>query len=151
MLIKDVLKLITEYNASNTNTTLAAQGGKKASGKNFDNIVTGKAKPYKGNEYETKYAKLFPALAELVKKVKTQALKGDIMVTGPALVELQNLLKAYKPKPTPEGDYSLPFGDNVRMKQRSDAIFIGYNDPNALHSDTPGPTDIPAPTEDITK
>lgn len=73
------------------------------------------------------------------------------MVTGSALAELQNLLKAYKPKQTPEGDYSLPFGDNVRMKQRSNAIFIGYNDPNALHSDIVAPSDTPAPAEDITK
>lgn len=151
MLIKDVLNLILEYNASKTNTTLAAAGGKKASGKNFDNIITGKAKPYKANEYETKYAKLFPALAEIVKKLKSQALRGDIMVTGSALAELQNLLKAYRPKQTPEGDYSLPFGDNVRMKQRSNAIFIGYNDPNALHSDIVAPSDTPAPAEDITK
>ena len=151
MLIKDVLKLITEYNANNTNTTLVAQGGKKASGKSFDNIVTGKAKPYKGNEYETKYAKLFPALAELVKKVKTQALKGDIMVTGPALQELNQLLKAYKPKPTPEGDFSLPFGDNVRMKYKSNTVFVGYHDPNKPTGNVPAPTADPAPAADITK
>ena len=34
MLIKDVLALLTEYNASKTNTTLAGQGGEKATGKN---------------------------------------------------------------------------------------------------------------------
>lgn len=151
MLIKDVLTLITEYNNSKTNATLAGQGGNKSSGKNYDNIITGKVKPYKSNEYETKYAKVFPALAEIVKKLKSQALRGDIMVTGPALTELQNLLKAYKPKETPEGDYSLPFGDNIRMKQRSNAIFIGYNDPNALHSETPSSSDEPAPAGDITK
>ena len=151
MLIKDVLQLITEYNSSKTNTTLAGQGGNKASGKNYDNIITGKAKPYAQNEYETKYAKIFPALAEMVKKLKSQALKGDIMVTGPALVELQNLLKGYKPKETPEGDYSLPFGDNIRMKYRSNAIFLGYNDPKALHSETPTNPDEAPPAEDVTK
>lgn len=131
MLVGHVLQLLKEYNTSNTNATLAAQGGKKASGKNYDNIITGKAKPYKGNEYETKYARVFPALADLVKKLKSNALKGDIMVTGPALTELQSLLQAYQPKQTPEGDYSLPFGDNVRMKYKSNNIFIGYHDPKA--------------------
>jgi hypothetical protein len=131
MLVGHVLQLLKEYNTSNTNATLAAQGGKKASGKNYDNIITGKAKPYKGNEYETKYARVYPALADLVKKLKSNALKGDIMVTGPALTELQSLLQAYQPKQTPEGDYSLPFGDNVRMKYKSNNIFIGYHDPKA--------------------
>ena len=135
MLIKDVILLLNEYNSSKTNTTLSYQGGKKANGKNFDNIIVGKTKPYKGNEYETKYAKLFPALATLVKKLKSQAIKGDIIITGPALVELQTLLKTYQPRPTPEGDYSLPFGDNIRMKQRSNAIFIGFNNSNKTIQD----------------
>ena len=137
MLIKDVRQLLTEYNNSKTNATLAGQGGTKASGKNYDNIIAGKAQPYKQNEYETKYAKVFPALAELVRKLKSNALKGDIMVTGPAMSELQSLLQSYQPRATKEGDYSLPFGDNVRMKQRGDAIYIGYNDPKALKSDPP--------------
>lgn len=151
MLIKDVLALLTEYNTSKTNTTLAGQGGEKAAGKNYDNIIAGKAKPYKGNEYETKYARVFPALAEIVKKVKTQSLKGDIMVTGPALQELNQLLKAYKPKPTPEGDFSLPFGDNVRMKYKSNTVFVGYHDPDKLTGNAPAPTAEPAPAADITK
>lgn len=129
MLIKNVLQILKEYNTSKTNATLAAQGGDKASGKNFDNMLTGKSKPYKQNEYETKYAKVFPALGQLVKKLKSNALKGDIIVNGPALTELNELLKAYQPRQTPEGDYSLPFGDNVRMKQRGNAIFIGYHEP----------------------
>lgn len=150
MLIRDVLLLLKEYNTSKTNATLAAPGGEKATGKNYDNIITGKAKPYKQTEYETKYAKVFPALAEMVKKLKSQSLKGDIMVNGPALTELQNLLKSYKPRQTEEGDYTLPFGDNVRMKQRSNAIFLGYNDPNALHSKAATAEEV-APAEEITK
>ena len=150
MLIKDVLSLLTEYNSSNTNTTLAGQGGKKASGKNYDNILVGKTQAYKPNEYEVKYAKLFPALAEMVRKLKTQAIKGDMILNGPALVEMQKLLQTYKPKQTPEGDFSLPFGDNIRMKQRGQAIFIGYNEPEALKS-TPQDIAKPVPETDITK
>lgn len=150
MLIKDVLSLLTEYNNSNTNTTLAGQGGKKAQGKNYDNIIIGKTQAYKPNEYEVKYAKLFPALAEIVRKLKTQAIKGDMILNGPALIEMQKLLQTYKPKQTPEGDFSLPFGDNIRMKQRGQAIFIGYNKPNTPKSAT---QDIakPALDSDITK
>ena len=150
MLIKDVLTLLTEYNSSKTNTTLAGQGGDKAAGKNYDNILVGKTQAYKPNEYEVKYAKLFPALAEMVRKLKTQAIKGDMVLNGPALMEMQKLLQTYKPKQTPEGDFSLPFGDNVRMKQRGEAIFIGYNNPEKA---TPASTDIakPLPASDITK
>lgn len=151
MLIKDVLILIKEYNTSQTNTTLAASGGKKAAGKNYDNIITGKAKAYKQNEYETKYAKVFPSLADLVKKLKSQALKGDILVNGPALSELQSLLKSYKPKETLQGEYSLPFGDNIRMKYRGNAIFLGYNDPTALRSDNPSMLTDVAPASAVTK
>ena len=42
MLVGHVLQLLKEYNTSKTNATLAAQGGEKASGKNYDNIVTQK-------------------------------------------------------------------------------------------------------------
>jgi hypothetical protein len=134
MKILSVLKLLKEYNTSGTNATLAAQGGEKATGKNLDNMITGKSTPYKATEYETKYAKVFPALSNIVKKLKSQSLGGDIIVNGKALAELQELLKAYKPKETPEGDYSLPFGDNVRMKKRGEVVYIGFSNPKALHS-----------------
>lgn len=129
MLIKDILMLLTEYNSSKTFTTLAGKGGEKATGKNYDNIITGKAQPYKQNEYETKYGKLYPALNELVKKLKSNAIKGDIIITGPALANLQELLKTFNPKQTKEGDFALPFGDNIRVKSRGSALFLHYNDP----------------------
>lgn len=128
MLIKKVLSLLNEYNSSMTNSTLAYQGGNKASGKNFDNIINGKTTPYKTTKYETKYAKLFPAIANLVKKLKSNAIQGDIIVNGPALSEMQNLLKTYQPRTTPEGDYSLPFGDNIRLKQRGNVYYIGHKE-----------------------
>lgn len=125
MKILSVLKLINEYNTSGTNATLAAPGGKKATGKNYDNIITGKSKPYKTTEYETKYAKIFPHLAALVKEIKSSAIKGDKIATPEVIAELEKLQLAYKPKQTPEGDYSLPFGDNIRMKDRNGIIYIG--------------------------
>lgn len=129
MLIKDVIMLLKEYNSSKTNTTLSGKGGEKASGKNYDNIITGKANSYKATEYETKYAKVFPHLGEIIKKLKSESLKGGIIVIGPALAELQTLLKGYRPKQTAEGDYTLPFGDNIRMRQQGNAISIYFNKP----------------------
>lgn len=151
MRIKEILCLLNEYNSSKTNTTLAGLGGEKASGKNYDNIITGKAKPYKATKYETKYAKVFPRLAEIVRKLKTQAVKSDIIVIGSAAAELQNLLKGYRPKQTPQGDYSLPFGDNIRLKQRAGAFFIGYNNPDALPSRPADLTNDAAPAFNIVK
>lgn len=147
MLISTVYKLLKEYNSSGTLTTLAAPGGKKATGKNYDNIVTGAAQPYKATEYETKYAKVFPTLAGIVKKLKTGAFKGDIALNGQALAELQELLKGYKPKQKENGDFSLPFGDNIRMKQKGNVTFIGYNDPDALKGDAAAVAGLPSPTE----
>jgi hypothetical protein len=149
MLIKDVLALLTEYNTSKTNTTLAGQGGEKATGKNYDNIITGKAQAYKHKDYETKYGKQFPALAEMVKKLKSQAIKGEMLVNGPALLELQNLLSIRNPKKAKDGTIILPFGDNIRMRNQGNAVFIGYTPP-----DKPAPAvDIVAapPAIDITK
>ena len=125
MKILSVLKLINEYNTSGTNATLAAQGGKKATGKNYDNIIVGKSQAYKTKKYETKYAKLFPRLAALVNKIKESAIKGDRVATPEIIAELEKLQQTYKPKETPEGDYSLPFGDNIRMKERNGVIYIG--------------------------
>lgn len=151
MRIFDVLMLLKEYNASNTNTTLAAPGGKKASGKNYDNILTGKSQPYKNDEYVTKYAKIYPALAEIVKKIKNQEIDNDIMVTGKALAEIGQLFQTYKPKETANGEFSLPFGDNVRIKQRGNVIFIGKNKTNNSTLNSPAITSLPVQDLAITK
>lgn len=151
MRIFDVLMLLKEYNASNTNTTLTAPGGKKASGKNYDNILTGKSQPYKNDEYVTKYAKIYPALAEIVKKIKNQEIDNDIMVTGKALAEIGQLFQTYKPKETANGEFSLPFGDNVRIKQRGNVIFIGKNKTNNSTLNSPAITSLPVQDLAITK
>lgn len=119
--------LLREYNTSNTNASLAAPGGEKASGKNYDNIITGKSKPYKNTEYETKYGKLYPNIAKIVRDIKSSAFKGDILLQAPAIAELQNLFKSYTPKQVSENEYTLPFGDNVRLKQQGNVLYITYN------------------------
>ena len=142
MKILSVLKLLNEYNASGTNATLAAPGGEKATGKNYDNIIAGKTAPYKTTEYEVKYAKLFPHLAELVKKIKSSAVQGDMVATPEVLAELEKLQTTYKPKQTPEGDYSLPFGDNIRMKNKNGVIYIGPKSEAQQQAPTATDTDI---------
>ena len=55
-------KMLLEYDNSKSGVTLAAPGGERASGKNYDNMAIGKSQPYKDNEYETKYEKVYPQL-----------------------------------------------------------------------------------------
>lgn len=128
MKLAQVYRTIKEYNTSGDWTTLAAPGGDKATGKVYDNIITGEAQPYKTKEYETKYARQYPALAAIVKRIKNDSFKGDVIVTGKALVELGQLLQQYKPKTQENGEVSLPFGDNVRVKPRGQQLFIGLSD-----------------------
>lgn len=146
MKILSVLKLINEYNTSGTYATLAAQGGKKATGKNYDNIIAGKSQAYKSTKYETKYAKLFPRLAALVDQIKNSAIKGDRVATPEIVAELEQLYQTYKPKQTPEGDYSLPFGDNIRMKDRNGVIYIGPASKKSIQVAPPATTDTEVTT-----
>lgn len=129
MYIGKVLKLIKEYNNSKTNTTLAAKGGEKASGKNYDNMITGKSTPYKNNEYNTQYSKKYPELGKLVKRFKAQSIKGNIIINGKALIELNDLMSNKSLPQSDDGTISIPFGDNVKVKQIGAAIFlVGDND-----------------------
>lgn len=127
MKLYQVYKLINEYNTSGDWTTLAAPGGDKATGKNYDNMITGKSQPYKTEKYETKYSKQYPALAAIVDKIKNDTFKGDVIVTGKALDELSALLNTYTPKATGMNEVSLPFGDNIRLKNKGDKLFLGLS------------------------
>lgn len=124
-----------EYNTSGTNATLAAQGGEKASGKNYDNMVTGQSQFYKNNDYAPQYAKKFPILASIADKVKSQAVGCDIIVPPNAMKELQLLMQKYNPRTSDDGTISLPFGDGVRLKERGNIYYIGSAEENALKSD----------------
>ena len=122
-------KTILEYNASGTNTTLAAPGGEKATGKNYDNMAAGKSQPYKDNEYHLKYEAQYPNLAKLAKKLKDGAFKGNILLTGSALVELDQLFQHFTPKRDAQGNLSLPFGDNLKLKMQGNNFFLSYESP----------------------
>lgn len=119
-------RMLLEYDNSKSGVTLAAPGGDKASGKNYDNMAIGKSQPYKDNEYETKYERVYPQLGILVKRLKNSAIKGDIVITGKALDELGQLLKTFNPKMSDNNEVILPFGDNIRLKVRGDRFFLGF-------------------------
>lgn len=121
---------LLEYNTSGTYTTLAAPGGEKATGKNYDNMATGKSQPYKDNEYHLKYEGQYPNLAKIAKKLKDGAFKGNILLTGAALVELDQLLQNFTPKKDERGNLSLPFGDNLKLKMQGNNFFLSYEQPD---------------------
>lgn len=139
MNIGKIITLLSEYNSSKTNTTLAAPGGKKASGKNYDNMIIGASQPYKNKKYETEYGKKFPNIQKAVDKIKNQGLPGDMLLSGLALKEFKKLLQKYNPRQREDGTYSLPFGDNVRIKKRGNNFFVTVVNKDALKSAT---TDI---------
>lgn len=130
MKLRDVFRfadrILLEYDNTKSGVTLAAPGGKKASGKNYDNMATGQSQPYKNDEYKTKYEKIYPQLGLIVKKLRNSAIKGDIIVTGAALKELGQLIQTYQPKVQDNNEVSMPFGDNIRLKVRGDKFFLGF-------------------------
>lgn len=120
-------RVLLEYDNTKSGVTLAAPGGDKASGKNYDNMITGDSQPYKSTEYKTKYEQIYPQLGFLVKRLKNSAIKGDIIITGKALQELNKLLQTFNPKLSENNEVILPFGDNIRLKVRGDKFFLGFS------------------------
>lgn len=120
-------RILLEYDNTKSDVTLAAPGGDKASGKNYDNMVTGQSQPYKFSEYKTKYEKIYPQLGIIVKRLRNSAIKGDIIVTGKALNELNQLLQTFNPKMSDNNEVIMPFGDNIRLKVRGDKFFLGFS------------------------
>lgn len=121
-------KILVEYNTSGNMTNISAPGGNKAFGKNYDRMAVGLSNPYATEQkYITKYAKVYPALAGIVDRLKNSALPGDILVTGKALNELNVLLSTFNPKTSEAGEIQLPFGDNIRLKIKNNKIFIGFS------------------------
>lgn len=120
--------VLKEYNNSDNLVNISAMGGDKAWGKSYDRMAQGLSQPYKNDDtYETKYAKVYPYLWSIVKRIKEAAIPGDILVTGKALDELNKLLSTFNPKADDNGEVGLPFGDNIRLKIKGDKVFIGVS------------------------
>lgn len=125
MKISNIHKLLTEYNKSGEHiTTLSAPGGKKASGKNYDNIITGASKPYAIKNDETQYMSMFPSLGGIIKNLRKDEMGGEKIVLGRALVELSELNKLSPLKKDEEGKFILPFGDGIRLEKKNGKFFV---------------------------
>lgn len=133
MKISKIQKLLKEYNKSGKDmTTLAAPGGEKASGKNYDNIAVGKTQDYKVRDEETQYMKMFPILAPIIKSVKADEMGTKKVLTAPALNALSQLNKISPFKKDSEDEsgmtWILPFGDGIRMmKDENRNVFCVYS------------------------
>lgn len=119
-------QILLEYNKSGKLTTLAGQGGDKASGKNFDNIAAGITNPYKQEQKKpTEKEMQYPNLAKVINQMKKTAIKGNKLVMGAALQDLQILLQNSTHQTDENGEMILPFGDGVRLIQNGNNYFIG--------------------------
>lgn len=129
MKIRKILKFIGETTANDI-TRLSAdfKGGK--TGKNADNIATGVYTPYKNDEDKTEnpIEKNFPNLANFVKEVKKDSLKGDKVVSGAALSDVSRMLNVLPLNTDENGDTILPLGNNLRLKQRNGVVFVGFKE-----------------------
>lgn len=118
-------QILLEYNTSGKLTTLAGQGGDKAAGKNFDNIAAGITNPYKQETKEpTEIEKQFPFLARTVTDMKKNGIKGNKVLIGSALNDLQKLTQIKNLQQDENGEIILPFGDDVRLTQKGNNFFI---------------------------
>lgn len=118
-------QILLEYNKSGKLTTLAGQGGDKAAGKSFDNIAAGITNPYKQDKKEpTENEKQFPNLAKVVNQMKDDQIKGNKIVIGSALNDLQRLVQTMNLRTDEQGESILPFGDDVRLIQKGNNFFI---------------------------
>lgn len=126
MKISKIQKILNEYNKSGQKmTTLAAPGGDKASGKNYDNMLVGKSEHYKVTNTDTQYMQMFPALGRLVKSVKDDEMGGKKLVINPLIIQnLKDLNKISKFKKDEEGNFILPFGDGIRLEKQNGKFFI---------------------------
>lgn len=122
-------QILLEYNKTGNFTTIAGQGGDKAAGKNFDNIAAGITNPYKQQKKEpTETQKRFPNLAKTVEDMKNNSVKGNKIIIGAALKDLQNLIQIRNLQQDENGEMILPFGDDVRLTQKGNNFFIRVKD-----------------------
>ena len=119
-------QILLEYNKSGKLTTIAGQGGDKAAGKNFDNIAAGITNPYKEKKKEpTENEKNFPNLAKVVEQMRQSSIKGNKIVIGAALNDLQRLVQTMNLQTDESnGESILPFGDGVRLTKKGNNFFI---------------------------
>lgn len=118
-------KILLEYNKSGKLTTLADPGGNKAAGKSFDRVAAGLTAPkHQSTREPSETEKQFPNLAKTVEDMKNNSVKGNKVVIGIALNELKNLIQMRNLQQDENGEFILPFGDDVRLIQKGNNFFI---------------------------
>lgn len=118
-------KILLEYNKSGKLSTLADPGGDKAAGKSFDRVAAGLTTPKQQSTREpSETEKQFPNLAKTVEDMKNNSVKGNKVVIGIALNELKNLIQMRNLQQDENGEFILPFGDDVRLIQKGNNFFI---------------------------
>lgn len=119
-------QILLEYNKSGKLTTISGIGGEKAAGKNYDNIAAGVTNPYKKEKKEpTENEKTYPNLAKVIEQMKNSSIKGDKIVMGAALNDLQRLVQTMNLQTDESnGESILPFGDGVRLTKKGNNFFI---------------------------
>lgn len=127
----NALMILTEY-ATDPMTAMAKAmtsfGNRhgKANGKKADSIAAGKAKQYKDHTYTTTYEMRLPALGKITQHLKKERPPHAISVQGPALDELLVLFRSRKFKKDADGEYIMPFGDNIRLLKIGNAFMLKY-------------------------
>lgn len=138
MKLKDILyftNLIKEDNKDITKLTTGGAQGKN--GKGADSIATGAATPYKKTQSkESIFDKKFPAITNVIKRMKKDGLKGDQVVSGAALAQVKNMLGVLPINKDENGDYILPFGNNIRLKERKGLYYIGMKQEKKVETAT---------------
>lgn len=125
------LNVLKEYSSDDSLfTSFSGKGLTKGSGKKADNIAAGVTDPYKDDTYITAYEKKLPNLGKITQKLKKEKPEYTIEVVGPALEELMVLFRTFDSfKIDDNGDFKLPFGDNIRLRKIGKNYFIKYTKP----------------------
>lgn len=133
--IKNANIILNEY-AKDLGVGMSFTGKNKMSGtgKSADSIAVGKAKNYKNDLYLTAYEQKLPNLAKLTQKLKNEESEHALTVLGPALEELNVLLKTRKKfKVDDDGSYILPMGDNIRLYNVGGTYMLKYVGPKTTN------------------
>ena len=125
MNIFQLQQFLTEYNNLENLTTLTTQSEDGTTGKSLDNIAAGITNPCKQDKKKTtENEKRFPNLTKVINQMKNDSIKGEKLVIGIALNELQLLAQTMKLRTDEKGETILPFGNDVRLIQKGNNYFI---------------------------
>lgn len=128
MIIGKISRILNEVMNDKELTKLSVDSSStKSTGKGADAIAVGAATPYKMNNTSKTdiFSKQYPALGKIIQRIKDDSLKGDVIVQGTALLQLEEMLKLMEINCDNDGEVILPFGQGIRLRQKNGAYYIG--------------------------